>query len=118
MGGVGGDNLKALDLSTINSFEDFVVSPGILLRNGTLVDSKHLGDLAAMVCVCEFVPAEEIGGVREQAGTHGIALAGNRVGASTRPADIAGHQSKINDRLRGAGCFVSLVYAHGPPKGN
>ena len=64
----------------------------------------------------EVVAAEQAGGVAEEPRAHGVALAGDRVGAGAGPPDVAGHQRQVDDRLRQAHRLVALVDAHGPPE--
>ena len=58
--------------------------------------------LLAMLGIGEVVPAEQVGRVAEQPRAHRVALAGDRVRAGAGPADVAGHQRQVDDRLRGA----------------
>ena len=80
------------------------------------VDPETLGDFRAMLARLEIVAAKQIRRVAEQPRTHRVALAGDRVGTGARPADVAGHQRQVDDRLRRADPFVALVDAHRPPE--
>ena len=80
------------------------------------VDAQDAGDLRAMLGVREVVAAEQVRRVAEQPRAHRVALAGDRVRAGARPADVAGHQRQVDDRLRGADALVALVDAHRPPE--
>src|SRR3954468_10898981 len=61
---------------------------------------------------------EQIRRIGKQPRPHGIALACDRIGASARTANVAGHECKIDDCLRCSSCFVALVHSHRPPKRN
>ena len=76
------------------------------------------GDFVAVVGVGEIMAADEAGDVRKEARAHGVALAGDAVRAGAGAADVAGHEREVDDGLGGAGGFVALVDAHGPPEGN
>src|SRR5258707_2435731 len=71
-----------------------------------------------MLWIEKIVAAQEIGRVTEQARTHGVALAGDGVGASSGAPNVSSHQGEIDDGLGDAGSFVTLIDAHGPPEGN
>ena len=69
-----------------------------------------------MLGVGKVATAQQVRGVAEQPRAHRIALAGDRVGAGSRPADIAGEQCEIDDALGDARAFVTLVDSHRPPE--
>ena len=71
-----------------------------------------------MLRVSKTTPAEQGGGIAEQARAHCVALAGDAIRSGARSADVRGHQREIDHSLRGARGFVSLVHAHRPPKRN
>ena len=103
VGRVGGDDPQALDLALQDAFDDFVVGPTVLMRGcGLTWMPSTLATLLAVLGVGEIVAAEQVGGVAEQARAHGVALAGDRVGAGAGAADVAGHQGEVDDGLRGA----------------
>ena len=97
-------------------FHDLVVGPTRLAGNARRVDAQDAGHLGAVLRVGEIVAAEQVGGVAEQPRAHGVALAGDGVGAGARPADVARHQGQVDDRLRRAHALVPLVHAHRPPE--
>src|SRR5262245_97823 len=71
-----------------------------------------------MLRVLETPSAEQRSRIRKKTRTHRIALAGDRVRAGSGPADVAGEQREIDERLRDARGLVALVHAHRPPERN
>lgn len=82
------------------------------------VEAEGRGDVGAVGAVGGVVAAEEGRGVAKEARTHGVALAGDGIGAGAGAADVAGQQREVDDGLCGARGLVALVDAHGPPEGD
>ena len=118
MSGVRGDDPQAANFAAQNAFQNAMVRPACFVRDRCLVDVEHVGHFAAIDRIREVVPAEQIRRVAEQPRAHRVALAGDRVGAGAGPADVAGHQRQVDDRLGGAHGLMALVDAHRPPERN
>src|ERR1043166_329753 len=101
-----------------NALYDLVISPTICGRNVFFGHSQECANVRTMGRIQELATANESGNVGEYAGTHRVALTGDRIGSRAGLPNVAGHQRKIDDRLGGACRLVALVHAHGPPKGN
>lgn len=80
--------------------------------------TEHGGYLGSMVRVRKVAAAEQTGSVAEQPRPHGVALAGDGVGARADLADVAGQKGQIDYCLGGAYGLMALVHAHGPPEGD
>ncbi len=118
MGGVGGDDPEGADLAGVDGVDDLVVGE---IRGGGddgFGDVEDVGDFGAVGGIGEVVAADEAGDVGVEAGAHGVALAGDAVRAGAGSADVARHDGEVDDGLGGAGGFVALVDAHGPPEGD
>ena len=107
---------RPLILPLADALDDLVVGPAGFRRDAVLGDAEDAGDLGAVVGVGEVVAAEQVGGVGEEPRPHRVALAGDRVRPGPGPADVAGQQREVDDRLRGADPLVALVHPHRPPE--
>ncbi len=108
---------RPLILPGEDAFDDLVVGPTVLGRGcGRRRCPGCRRPSARCVGVREVVAAEQVRRVAEQPRAHRVALAGDRVGPGARPADVAGHQGQVDDRLRRAHALVALVDAHRPPE--
>src|SRR5690606_15354005 len=118
MGRVGGDHPQPFDLAAQNAFDNLVIRPTIAVGDAFDGKVKLLGDLLAMLGILKIMPAEQTGRVAKEPRAHRVALAGDRVGSRPRPADVAGHQSEIDETLCGPHALITLVDAHRPPERN
>src|SRR5215467_6012021 len=115
---IGGNYPKTFDFSLLNSPNNLVISPAVLGRNLPYAYSQETRDLLAIGRFQELMTTQQVGRIGKQAGTHRVALAGNRVCPGTRAPDISSHEREVDNRLRCAGSFVALIDAHGPPERN
>ena len=109
---------EALDFSLCDSLDNLVEGPTVLGRNLFNAYSKESRDLFAIGRIQKIMAAQQVCRIRKEAGTHRVALAGDRICSGTRSANVTRHQGKIDNRLRRASGFVPLIYSHGPPEGN
>src|SRR5687768_14157595 len=115
MRSVGRDDPEAFDFAGANALENFVVGPTVARGDAFDGNVESARDFFAMVGAREIVAADEVGVVAEKARAHRVALAGDGVGASSRAANVSGHQCEVNQGLGETGAFVTLIDAHGPP---
>ena len=92
---------RPLILPAQDALDDLVVGPAVLASGcaprrcpGRRRPSSRCSGVG------EVVAAEQVGRVAEQPRAHRVALAGDRVRAGARPADVAGQQREVDDRLR------------------
>ena len=113
---VGGHDPQTLDGSAEDLLEDLVVGQARPVGDALHIDPERVGHFAAVHRVREVPASEQSRGVAEQAGAHGVALPGDRVGAGAGPTDVAGHEGQGDYGLGAADPFMTLVHAHGPPE--
>src|SRR5713226_3650686 len=116
MGTVRGDHPKPLDLAVTNAVHNLVVGSAWFRRNPFLRHTERGADFCSVSGVCEIMSANKAGDVGIKPRAHRIALTRDRICASARAADIAGHQREVDDGLRRARGLMALVDAHGPPE--
>jgi len=118
VGGIGGDDPEAFDFTTFDAVDNLVISPRRFGGDAVFGNVEDVGDFLAMFGIGEVVAAEEGGGVGKEAAAHGVALAGDGVGAVAGLADVSGEEGEVDDGLGGADALVRLVHAHCPPEGD